>query len=172
MTLSLFKERCELAGGAVYDLDSPKAAANLVLDLAPEYEDIFIHPELEEFFSGARVTRVIDDKTPPPGFDSKCLGIVSAKLGVAETGSVVLLEKARYETQLNTLSSTLLVLLKADLIQPDLPSVNLHLKELMKQGWITFMTGVSCTGDIEMVTVKGIQGPEELLVGVYGAGKI
>ena len=168
--MSLFRERCERAGGQVHTFDSKDAIKSFLQGIFSDFEEIFVHPELADLIDSPNPQenkKIIREETPPPAPGSKCLGIVNARLGVAETGSVVLLEQASFETRLNTLSSTLFVLIEKDKIQHSLTDCNSQIRELTLEGWITFVTGVSCTGDIELVTVRGIQGPEELLVAIY-----
>ena len=167
----LFKERCARAGGQVLELDDLAEVKNWEVKFG--FSRIFAHPSLKTQLESAGIDAVlVDAQTEPPEPQAQTLGIVRAAAAVAETGSVLLFEKFRHETQLSTLSSSLLVLIEASDIWPTLKDLAPRLKEFCSAGWVTFLTGNSCTGDIELVHITGIQGPQQLFVGLQNKAEL
>jgi len=91
------------------------------------------------------------------------VGIVRARFGVAETGSVWLTEADFGVSALGFLSQHLVVLL-----DPSAIVANMHhayrLRGAFDAGYGVFMTGPSATADIEGVLIHGAQGIRSLVV--------
>ena len=105
------------------------------------------------------------EATMIPGPQKRTLGMVTARCGVAETGSVMLVESSRQQMLHSLLSQELLVLVHAEDIVATLPETADLVSEASTDGKpVTFLTGPSRTGDIELRHVSGIQGPCEVHV--------
>lgn len=100
-----------------------------------------------------------------PGPQERTLGVVTAQCGVAETGSVMLLEESQQQMLHSLLSQELLVLVHAEDVVATLPeTADLVADACAKGKPVTFLSGPSRTGDIELRHVSGIQGPCEVHV--------
>jgi L-lactate dehydrogenase complex protein LldG len=96
------------------------------------------------------------------------LGITSALLGVASTGSV-LLSSASGPRSTGLLPPAHLVILVEDAIVPGFEELMAELGRLAREtSHLVLITGPSRTSDIEMTTVRGVHGPERVIVLVVG----
>ena len=103
------------------------------------------------------------DAIPEP--HERTLGVVTARCGVAETGSVLLVEESQQQILHSLLSQELLVLVHAEDVVATLPETADLVADACAQGKpLTFLSGPSRTGDIELRHVSGIQGPCEVHV--------
>jgi L-lactate dehydrogenase complex protein LldG len=91
-------------------------------------------------------------------------GLVLARAGVAETGSLVLADDALAPRLLSMLSDVCIVLLHSSTIVASLDEASALLTELQGAGhrYISMVTGPSRTADIERVLTIGVQGPKAL----------
>ena len=100
-----------------------------------------------------------------PGPQERTLGVVTARCGVAETGSVLLVEESQQQMLHSLLSQELLVLVHAEDVVATLPETADLVADACAEGKpVTFLSGPSRTGDIELRHVSGIQGPCEVHV--------
>ena len=100
-----------------------------------------------------------------PGPHERTLGVVTARCGVAETGSVLLVEESQRQMLHSLLSQELLVLVHAKDVVATLPETADLVADACAEGKpVTFLSGPSRTGDIELRHVSGIQGPCEVHV--------
>ena len=100
-----------------------------------------------------------------PGPQERTLGVVTARCAVAETGSVLLVEESQQQMLHSLLSQELLVLVHAEDVFATLPETADLVAETCAEGKpVTFLSGPSRTGDIELRHVSGIQGPWEVHV--------
>jgi L-lactate dehydrogenase complex protein LldG len=91
------------------------------------------------------------------------VGIVRARFGVAETGSVFLSD---HELRVNTiayLAQHLIVLLDPGAIVPGIADAYLR-PDFAEARYVSLMTGPSATADIEGVMIRGAQGVRSLTV--------
>lgn len=91
------------------------------------------------------------------------VGVVRARFGVAETGSVWLSEAEFKVNALGFLPQHLVVLLDPKSIVPNLHHAYRH-PAFREARYCVFMTGPSATADIEGVLVRGAQGIRSLTV--------
>ena len=91
-------------------------------------------------------------------------GVVLARAGVAETGSVVLADDSLSARLVSMLSDVCVALLPASAVVPGLDEAASLLAELERAGhrYISMVTGPSRTADIERELTIGVQGPKAL----------
>lgn len=91
-------------------------------------------------------------------------GLALARAGVAETGSLLLAEDGLAPRLVSMLTDICVVLLPVSAIVPGLDEAGALLTQLESEGhrYMSFVTGPSRTGDIEMVLTIGVHGPKEL----------
>jgi L-lactate dehydrogenase complex protein LldG len=93
----------------------------------------------------------------PGELDDVDVGVVRARFGVAETGSVYLSESEYGINALGYLSQHLVVLLDPAAIVPDLHAAYRD-SGFAEARYAALMTGPSATADIEGVLIRGAQG--------------
>jgi len=107
--------------------------------------------------------RRLDAKTDPASLEDVDVGVVRARFGVAETGSVWVTDADFRVSALGFLSQHLVVLLDAAAIVPDMHHAYRRRAEF-DAAYGVFMTGPSATADIEGVLIHGAQGIRSLAV--------
>ena len=102
-------------------------------------------------------TRPLGPADAPAELDDVDVGVVRARFGVAETGSVFLSEHEFGVNALGFLSQHLVVLLDPQAIVPNLHHAYGH-RGFFEARYAVLMTGPSATADIEGVLIRGAQG--------------
>jgi L-lactate dehydrogenase complex protein LldG len=105
----------------------------------------------------------VDAVGHPRDLEDVAVGVVRARFGVAETGSVFLSDR---ELQVNTiayLAQHLIVLLDPAAILPGIADAYLR-PDFTEARYVSLMTGPSATADIEGVMIRGAQGVRSLTV--------
>jgi L-lactate dehydrogenase complex protein LldG len=91
------------------------------------------------------------------------IGITSAQLGIAETGTLVIESDKEFNRLTSLIPPIHICILEASKIRHNLGEALSELgKDLSKS--ITFITGQSRTSDIELTLALGVHGPKELFV--------
>ena len=93
------------------------------------------------------------------------VGLTTARLGVAASGTCLAVGDNEDTRLAGMISETHILILRADAIYPDLPSIAAPLRERMAEcpgSYTTLITGPSRTADIERVSAVGVHGPLEL----------
>jgi L-lactate dehydrogenase complex protein LldG len=99
----------------------------------------------------------------PDELDGVDVGVVRARYGVAETGSVWITDADFGVSALGFLSQHLVVLLDPARIVPNMHAAYRERAEF-EAGYGVFMTGPSATADIEGILIHGAQGVRSLTV--------
>ncbi len=107
--------------------------------------------------------RRTDAVTSPRDLEDVDVGIVRARFGVAETGSVFLSDRELGVNTIAYLAQHLVVLLDPDAIIPGIADAYL-LPDFAQANYVSLMTGPSATADIEGVLIRGAQGVRSLTV--------
>jgi L-lactate dehydrogenase complex protein LldF len=128
---------------------------------------------LEEFFRERGIDRVLVDdagagyvtsvasvREPDP---SVCAGVTGALCGIAETGSVVLVNGAGHTLTASLLPEIHIAMLKTSQLLPTVASA-LTRPEVPNAAAGVIVSGPSRTADIEMTLTIGVHGPGELIV--------
>jgi len=91
-------------------------------------------------------------------------GLLAARAGVAETGSLLLADDGLAPRLLGMLADVCVALLPAAAIVPGLDAAGALLQDLERAGhrYVPLVTGPSRTADIERVLTIGVQGPKAL----------
>jgi L-lactate dehydrogenase complex protein LldG len=155
--LQAFRAALERMGGRWAE---PPADGNLDALVARLFPDAGVicsaTPEL-------RGTRALDPAQLPATLDDVDVGVVRARCGVAETGSLLLTEAEFVVPALGFLSQHLVVLVDPQRIVADL-HVAYRDPAFASAGYAIFVTGPSATADIEGVLIHGAQGVRSLTV--------
>jgi len=126
----------------------------------------------ERFGAGASIasaapevagTRALDADTPPASLEDVDVGVVRARFGVAETGSVWLGEREYRVNSLGYLVQHLVVLLDPAQIVAGLQHAYRR-DDFRDARYAALVTGPSATADIEGVLIQGAQGVRSLTV--------
>lgn len=108
-------------------------------------------------------TRAFDARTEPASLADVDVGVVRARLGVAETGSVWLGEAEYQVNALGYLAQHLVVLLDPATLCDGLQDVYRR-GDFRQVRYAALVTGPSATADIEGVMIRGAQGVRSLSV--------
>jgi L-lactate dehydrogenase complex protein LldG len=108
-------------------------------------------------------TRRLEAGTLASSLEDVDVGVVRARFGVAETGSVWLTDADFKAAALGFLSQHLVVLLDPEAIVPGMQHAYAR-REEFEASYGVFMTGPSATADIEGVLIHGAQGIRSLAV--------
>lgn len=108
-------------------------------------------------------TRVLNPDTPPASLQDIDVGVVRARFGVAETGSVWFSEQEYVVNALGYLTQHLVVLLDPTQLVDGLQEVYRR-PDFRTARYAALVTGPSATADIEGVLIRGAQGVRSLTV--------
>jgi L-lactate dehydrogenase complex protein LldG len=108
-------------------------------------------------------TRVLSADTPPASLQDVDVGVVRARFGVAETGSVWFSEQEYVVNALGYLVQHLVVLLDPAQMLDGLQDVYRR-PDFQQARYAVLVTGPSATADIEGVLIRGAQGVRSLTV--------
>jgi L-lactate dehydrogenase complex protein LldG len=130
------------------------------------------HPALRQHLAAREVAiGAVEVSDPGGSFAGVAVGVSLAAHGVAETGTLVLVDPLA-DRLVRMLSPKHVVILAVEDLLPSLDEAAERMVALIagKQGqYITFITGPSRTADIEMSLTVGAHGPAELHIAVLGA---
>ena len=129
------------------------------------------HPALRQHLASREVAiGAVDPADPGGSFAGVSVGISVAAHGVAETGTLVVVDPLE-DRLVRMLSPKHVVLLAIDNLLPSLDEAAERMVALIASGaapYLTFITGPSRTADIEMSLTVGAHGPAELHIVVMG----
>jgi L-lactate dehydrogenase complex protein LldG len=147
----------ELMGGRVVQIASADAVLPLIHErFGPRVEIASAVPEV----SG---TVTLDAAMPPAALETVDVGVVRARFGVAETGSVWLSEREYVVNALGYIVQHLVVLLDFTQIVGGLQDAYRR-DDFRSARYAALVTGPSATADIEGVLIQGAQGVKSLTV--------
>ena len=129
--------------------------------------------DLLSFEEITRIARIASELGVHQGRPLSCffaaVGLVRGTLGVAETGSVLLLEANLQERVVSMLCQRLVQGIPRELIVDSLDDFAGWMQaHAVDSPYATLTTGPSRTADIERELTIGVQGPRELVVVVVG----
>jgi L-lactate dehydrogenase complex protein LldG len=172
-TFEAFKRRAGEARSIVHEFADWHAIAALALTLAPEGRIAVSGPAAE---AGPVLLEDLGDHALAPGQEHRvtaggAVGIVRGALGIAETGSVMLVEERSEDRAVSMLSPVVIQVLDRDEVYPTLEVLLERLFHGFAGGPPTFAslsTGPSRTADIERSLTIGVHGPHEIHVVLLG----
>jgi L-lactate dehydrogenase complex protein LldG len=139
-------------------------------------KDVIVPPGFAELAPWGAIVSMLRDQGirmreagSPASVADAPVGLSSAALAVAETGSVLLAENALEARVVSMLTLTHFVLVQASDLVPMLDQVGIYLAKFSKPGpdqrhYVSLVTGPSRTSDIERSLTIGVQGPKALCV--------
>jgi L-lactate dehydrogenase complex protein LldG len=161
--LSAFTAALERMGGSVVTPPARMPIERVVKDQFPQAR-VICSATLE--VHGTRELAAVRDARELQDVD---VGVVRARFGIAETGSVWLSERELHVNALAFLSQHLVVLLDPSAILPGLQDA--YREPCFAQArYSVLLTGPSATADIEGVLVRGAQGVRSLTVLLAACG--
>lgn len=165
----------EAAGGVVHRAGDEAAARRVVAELlaergvrqvirgtTPQVEALGLDAELE-----GRGMTVTSHPTRDAAFAADA-GVTSAEWGVAETGTLALLASPGQERSLSLLPPLHVAVLESGDVVWELDELFERVAAEGLPSALTFVTGPSKTGDIELVLTVGVHGPKELHLVLIG----
>ncbi len=174
---TLFQAHLSAIGGETHLVaDLMEAMEVIVAHPALTEKEVVIPPHFAERSPWGTIVSMLRDQgirmreagTPASVADAP-VGLSSAELAVAETGSVLLAENALEARVVSMLTLTHFVLVRASDLVPMLDEVGVYLAKFSKAGldqrhYVSLVTGPSRTSDIERSLTIGVQGPKALCV--------
>ena len=172
-TIEAFKRRAGEARSVVHECADWHAVAALALTLAPDGGIAVSGPAAE---AGPVLLEDLGERAIAPGQQHRvtaggAVGIVRGALGIAETGSVMLVEERSEDRAVSMLSPIVIQVLDRDQI---FQTMDVLLEQLFRRvdgGPPTFAslsTGPSRTADIERSLTIGVHGPHDVHVVILG----
>ena len=173
-TYEAFKRRAGEARSIVHEFADWNAVAALALTLAPEGRIAVSAPAVEA--AGPVLLDDLGERALPPGQEHRvtaggAVGVVRGALGIAETGSVMLVEERSEDRAVSMLSPIVIQVVDRDQVYPTLDALLEQLFRRVDGGPPTFAslsTGPSRTADIERSLTIGVHGPHEVHVVLLG----
>ena len=170
--LGLFAERCEDYRAAVHRVlhrDLPSTIARVLVESGVESVVLpsGLDPTWRQEIAQTRI-RVVDDDPPLSHGELNDVSAVvtAAKVGIAETGTIVLDHGPDQGRRALSLVPDLhLCVINEDQIVADVPDALPRLRPSIESGRpLTWISGPSATSDIELERVEGVHGPRTLIV--------
>jgi L-lactate dehydrogenase complex protein LldG len=170
-----FNAALTLVGGVGHLVDSAAQAATIVAELVDAStnlnQTIWTAPLVRDAMPtliAALKSQGCDIRYPdsPADVRDQPFGLSFAEGAVAETGSVVLVERDLNDRSVGLMTETHIVVCREDALVGSLDDAALTLAEVAKQhgSYATLVTGPSRTADIERQLTIGVQGPSQLHV--------
>ncbi|MEQ6902302.1 LUD domain-containing protein [Nocardioides sp. YIM 152588] len=164
--LDLFAERVEDYRAVVVRC-GPEGVAAAVADAVPAGSRVVVPDALpREVVAGIDGEVLPDDGLSAAALDAVDAVVTACRVGIAETGTIVLDHQADQGRRAITLVPDRHVcVVHADQVVPDVPDA---VALLDPQRPLTWISGPSATSDIELSRVEGVHGPRHLTVIVVG----
>ncbi|MXX81415.1 MAG: hypothetical protein F4Y69_10350 [Chloroflexi bacterium] len=159
---SRFQEALVAAQGEIAYLDSWDELWDFAASLGDDTP--VVSPTAHGFL---RRGELPDSEDPLRSIADRSVGITVAALGVAETGSLLLVERAPVDRAVSLLTRHLVIAVGQDDIVDELAEGFRWLADQPRAAaYATFVTGPSRTADIERSLTIGVQGPSRLTAAV------
>lgn len=165
----LFRERAEAAGAEVRTSATPAAARTAIASILEELgaQTIAAAADAKAFVPAKFRARLVRGNRAEDSASAEA-GLVLAHFGIAETGTLVHLDRSDAEKSVWTLPPVCVAVLEASTIvgrlEAVLPAITKHLASPSGFGQVSLVTGPSRTADIENVLSIGVHGPCRLVI--------
>lgn len=169
---SQFEAALTKVGGACRRVATPADAARAIVQIAGgTSRPLWTAPRVEGAMLpliDALATAGIDVHYPrsAPEVRDQPLGLTVARRAIAETGSVLLVERDLIDRAVSLMTETCIVACALDDLVPSLDDAGETLASVAREhgSYATLVTGPSRTADIERQLTVGVQGPSRLHV--------
>jgi len=167
--VKLFRERAEAAGAEVRTSATPAAARTAIASILEELgaQTIASAADAKAFVPAKFRARLVRSDKAEDSASAEA-GLVLAHFGIAETGTLVHLDRSDAEKNVWTLPPVCVAVLEACAIvgrlEDVLPAITKHLSSPSGFGQVSLVTGPSRTADIENVLSIGVHGPGRLVI--------
>jgi len=174
--VKLFRERAEAAGAEVLTSATPVSARTAIASILEELgaQTIASAADAKALVPAKFRARLVRGNKAEDSASAEA-GLVLAHFGIAETGTLVHLDRSDAEKNVWTLPPVCIAVLEAgaiaDRLEDVLPALTKHLARPAAFGQVSLVTGPSRTADIENVLSIGVHGPSRLVI-VLVDGKI
>jgi L-lactate dehydrogenase complex protein LldG len=166
-TVEHFIENLRAVGGkveVVADLNSAASVLKNILEsLRPGRIAISDSPKVKALIEQIVLDAEITEKTPAAELFHCDVGITTAQLAIAETGTLVLRLEAEFSRLTSLVPEVHICVLEASNIRATMSEVLSEIQQ-DQDPVVTFITGPSRTSDIELTLAIGVHGPRELFV--------
>jgi len=163
-----FIERARAVGATVTEVapseDVGEVLRGVLRDLGAQRVAISDHADVRAAVEGYEC-ELVEPDAPRAELFTCDVGVTTAQLGIAETGTLALRSNAERHRLTSLVPEVHVALLRRDTIVPTLDEALAADADLPR--CTSFITGPSRTGDIEMELVVGVHGPMALHIVVY-----
>jgi len=182
LLLDMFMNEITKVSGKAIILKSEDEIKDYVIRLVEEHSAKSLAIWESDFLKQINLREFLENKglkfAPPNSKEEMAeadIGITEADFGIADTGTLVLIANEKQPRSVSLIPPIHVAILQSDVILEKMEDVFAILKNSLDEtgsiakltSCITFITGPSRTGDIELNITLGVHGPKELFVLIY-----
>ncbi|MBF8302615.1 MAG: hypothetical protein HW396_896 [Candidatus Dadabacteria bacterium] len=182
LLLDMFMNEITKVSGKAIILKSEDEIKDYVIRLVEEHSAKSLAIWESDFLKQINLREFLENKglkfAPPNSKEEMAeadIGITEADFGIADTGTLVLIANEKQPRSVSLIPPIHVAILHSDVILEKMEDVFAILKNSLDEtgsiakltSCITFITGPSRTGDIELNITLGVHGPKELFVLIY-----
>jgi L-lactate dehydrogenase complex protein LldG len=179
LLLDMFMNEITKVSGKAIILKSEDEIKDYVIRLVEEHSAKSLAIWESDFLKQINLREFLENKglkfAPPNSKEEMAeadIGITEADFGIADTGTLVLIANEKQPRSVSLIPPIHVAILQSDVILEKMEDVFAILKNSLDEtgsiakltSCITFITGPSRTGDIELNITLGVHGPKELFV--------
>ena len=179
LLLDMFMNEITKVSGKAIILKSEDEIKDYVIRLVEEHSAKSLAIWESDFLKQINLREFLENKglkfAPPNSKEEMAeadIGITEADFGIADTGTLVLIANEKQPRSVSLIPPIHVAILQSDVILEKMEDVFAILKNSLDEtgsiakltSCITFITGPSRTGDIELNIILGVHGPKELFV--------
>ena len=177
--VDMFVNEITKVSGKAFILKSENEIKDYVIRLVEEHSAKSLAIWESDFLKQINLREFLENKglkfAPPNSKEEMAkadIGITEADFGIADTGTLVLIANEKQPRSVSLIPPIHVAILHSDVILEKMEDVFAILKNSLDEtgsiakltSCITFITGPSRTGDIELNIILGVHGPKELFV--------
>ena len=179
LLLDMFMNEITKVSGKAIILKSEDEIKDYVIRLVEEHSAKSLAIWESDFLKQINLREFLENKglkfAPPNSKEEMAeadIGITEADFGIADTGTLVLIANEKQPRSVSLIPPIHVAILQSDVILEKMEDVFVIFKNSLDEtgsiakltSCITFITGPSRTGDIELNIILGVHGPKELFV--------